>query len=117
MGSGPQELEVAGRKPRPSAPQPLSLQDTVLQVKAALLMACQSTYLQGKETSCKHSMLSLSGGEHQTELWEPMDTLDKIQAVFGVIWHKLLQELKHSWIIFLTEGNTICGAKPLFPPQ
>lgn len=33
VGNGPQELKVAGRKPRPSATQPLSLQDTVHRLK------------------------------------------------------------------------------------
>lgn len=90
VANGPHVLKVAGRKPRPSATQPLSLRGTVplLQVKGALLMGCQSVYLHDKETSCKHIMFSLSGGEHQTEFWEPMDSLDKIETVFEVIWHK-----------------------------
>lgn len=75
-------------------------------------MGCQSIYLQDKETSCKHNVLSLSGGEHQAELWEPMDMLDKIQAVFEVIWHKLLQELKHSWIIVSPKGILFVEPSP-----
>lgn len=51
-------------------------------------MGCQSVYLHDKETSGKHIMFSLSGREHQTEFWEPMDSLDKIETVFEVIWHK-----------------------------
>lgn len=80
-------------------------------------MGCQSIYLQGKETSCKHNMLSLSGGENQRELWEPMDTLDIIQAVFGVIWHKLLQELKHSWITFSPKRILFVEPSPSFHPS
>lgn len=85
---GPHELKVAGGKPRHSATQPLPLQDTVPQVKGVLLMGCQSVYLQDKETSCKHITWSLSSREHQTEFWEPMDTLGKMQAGFEVSWHK-----------------------------
>lgn len=51
--NGTHEIKVAGRKSRPSATQPLSLQDTMplLQVKGALLMGFQSVYLQDKETN------------------------------------------------------------------